>query len=231
MSPSNILAKYLSGPGTEAGSDFQRHTAAQLSDVQMAGAAGWPNDWGLIANSQAVATGWDSTPHFDSSLVEWRLKPAPRAGDGARCWWQIRHYPPAGRAGRPLRRCFGGCGSTDRRTCHYFPQSAQSALAGIEPFLILSAPVFANTKEFDVCTSSVVALCFIAFYAETAAQPLAQCQIAAGQNGVSACKFASVAQLVEQQTLNLFVHGSSPCRGTTFHSPFVRLGLNFAAGA
>ena len=25
---------------------------------------------------------------------------------------------------------------------------------------------------------------------------------------------ASVAQLVEQQTLNLFVHGSSPCRGT-----------------
>jgi hypothetical protein len=27
---------------------------------------------------------------------------------------------------------------------------------------------------------------------------------------------ASVAQLVEQQTLNLFVQGSSPCRGTTF---------------
>jgi hypothetical protein len=33
---------------------------------------------------------------------------------------------------------------------------------------------------------------------------------------------ASVAQLVEQQTLNLFVHGSSPCRGTTF-KPRVQL--------
>jgi ABC-2 type transport system permease protein len=32
---------------------------------------------------------------------------------------------------------------------------------------------------------------------------------------------ASVAQLVEQQTLNLFVHGSSPCRGTIFkHAHF-----------
>ena len=32
---------------------------------------------------------------------------------------------------------------------------------------------------------------------------------------VPVAPFASVAQLVEQQTLNLFVHGSSPCRGTT----------------
>jgi hypothetical protein len=28
--------------------------------------------------------------------------------------------------------------------------------------------------------------------------------------------YASVAQLVEQLTLNQLVHGSSPCRGTTF---------------
>ena len=31
--------------------------------------------------------------------------------------------------------------------------------------------------------------------------------------------FASVAQLVEQLTLNQLVHGSSPCRGTTFKAP------------
>ena len=31
-------------------------------------------------------------------------------------------------------------------------------------------------------------------------------------------QFASVAQLVEQLTLNQLVHGSSPCRGTTFIS-------------
>src|ERR1019366_10572173 len=75
--------------------------------------------------------------------------------------------------------------------------------------------------------------CRSGFPAEPAAQPLAQDRVFAGKNGASACKssVASVAQLVEQQTLNLFVHGSSPCRGTTFHSPFVRLGLNFAAGA
>ena len=47
-------------------------------------------------------------------------------------------------------------------------------------------------------------------------------QLRAGHAAVFFCKrpkqpaahFASVAQLVEQQTLNLFVHGSSPCRGT-----------------
>src|ERR1019366_8707750 len=74
--------------------------------------------------------------------------------------------------------------------------------------------------------------CRSGFPAEPAAQPLAQDRVFAGKNGASACKstVASVAQLVEQQTLNLFVHGSSPCRGTTFNSPLASGRLDFPRG-
>jgi hypothetical protein len=59
-----------------------------------------------------------------------------------------------------------------------FPNSAQSALACIENFLILSVSVFLTNQQFEVCTSGNVSLRSTGFHCEIAAQPPAQCQIA-----------------------------------------------------